>query len=61
MRAAQSYFQKSLSYRDMKEPGLFEKQKQVLQDSAMHGKRFSTADAALTVMMQMKQDICSLR
>ena len=61
VQAAQSYFQKPLSYRDMKEPGLFEKQKQVLQDSAMHGERFSTEDAALTVLMQMKQDIRSLR
>ena len=61
MQAAQSYFQKPLSYRDMKEPGLFEKQKQVLQDSAMHGERFSTDDAALTVLMQMKQDIHNLR
>ncbi len=61
MQAAQSYFQKPLSYRDMKEPRLFEKQKQVLQDSAMHGQRFSTDDAALTVMMQMKQDMRSLR
>ena len=61
VQAAQSYFQKPLSYRDMKEPGLFEKQKQVLQDSAMHGERFSTEDTALTVLMQMKQDIRSLR
>ncbi|DBA87357.1 TPA: hypothetical protein ACH3X1_004404 [Trebouxia sp. C0004] len=60
VQAAQSYFQKPLSYRDMKEPGLFEKQKQVLQDSAMHGQRFSTDDAALTVMMQSKQDMRSL-
>ena len=61
VQAAHIYFQKPLSYRDMKEPGLFEKQKQVLQDSAMHGERFSTEDAALTVLMQMKQDIRSLR
>jgi len=61
VQAAQSYFQNPLSHRDMKESGLFEKHKQVMQDSAMHGQRFSTGDAALTVMMQMKQDIRSLR
>ena len=61
VQAAQSYFQKPLSYRNMQEPGLFEKQKQILQDSAMHGERFSTDDTALSVMMQMKQNILSLR
>ena len=45
----------------MKEPGVFEKHKQVLQDSAIQGDRYSTDEAALTVMMQMKQNIRSLR
>ncbi len=61
VQAAKEYFEQPLSYRDMREPGLFEKHKQVLQDSAIQGDRFSTGADALTVIMDMKQNKRSLR
>ena len=59
VQAAQSYLQKPLSH--MREPGVFEKHKQVLQDSAIQGDRFSTSTDALTNMMEMKRNKRSLR
>ena len=59
VQATQSYLQKPLSH--MREPGVFEKHKQVLQDSAIQGDRFSTSTDALTNMMEMKRNRRSLR
>ena len=59
VQAAQSYLQKPLSH--MREPGVFEKHKQVLQDSAIQGDRFSTSTDALTNMMEMQRNRRSLR
>ncbi len=55
MQAAQSFFQKPLSYRDMREPGVYEKHKQVLLDSDIQGERFCTGTDALTNMMEIKR------
>jgi len=61
VQAAERYFDQPLSYRDMQEPGLFEKHKQVLLDSTIQGERFSTGTDGLTVVMQMKRNSHNLR
>ena len=60
-QAARAYFDQPVSYRDMAEPGEYDMQKQVLEDSVLIGERFASSKDALTALMELKQNIGGLR
>ncbi|KAL0032829.1 hypothetical protein WJX77_001525 [Trebouxia sp. C0004] len=56
VKAARAYFDQSLSYKKMTEPGEYATHKQVLEDSVMIGERVASSKDALTALMELKQN-----